>query len=675
MLTNRFSDFGQEYAAQRDKSMAEKSILLAVAEPLAQVEITQALGDEWEATSVSSEIEASEQLDKGSFDAFLADFNFGSPDASELLNEALEKRPETVRFLLAYEADLALVAAKVNGRHRILPKPLEPDSLKSRIENGVAEETSKTNQTAEEGSPEAPAEPPAPAVPAIYAEILEALAVPGTTEEQVGELISRDEELTAELLGLTRSAYLGLRGDVNDPVEAVGLLGFGVVKGLVKARQFLAEHSRLNPGYLSLDQIWEHSKQVARLARDLVLFETRDQALAAEALTAGLVHDLGKIVLCTNFDDLYGRVHSLGSKQPVPLWDIEKEIFGANHGEIGGCLVGMWDLPGPVVEATALHHEPPKGEHDQLTALAAVHVANVLAHEIAPGEEGFVGPRMDTALLYELGLLQRLPVWRAAIAKGVGKPQGKSQSTEGSEWSSIPPVPAAAPPPRSANQLPGTAGATRTTTSGRESDARRGMLQTPGRRQSHWVYAAVGAGVLIFLAMWFETLRDLNSFEPVYARTPVVNQMPVVVSPAPAPSPALAPSVAPATAPTQPVTQPAAAPQPAPSVAVSVEASATNVSFATVPEPAIAVPGSEPASVGSTSLPAAKPAISAITPKTIPAGYRVYGIIYSTVRPAAIVNGETVHAGERINGATVVDIGRTTVTLLVNGQRKTYVFR
>src|SRR5262249_36891522 len=137
-------------------------------------------------------------------------------------------------------------------------------------------------------------------------------------------------------------------------------------------------------------------------------------------------------------------------------------------------------------------------------------------------------------------------VWRAAIAKGVGKPQAKSQSTEGSEWSSIPPVPAAAPPPRSANQLSGTPGVTRTTTSGQESDLRRGLLQPSARRQSRWVYAVVAAGVLIFLAMWFQTLRELNSFEPVYARTPVVNQMPVVVSPAPVQSPAPGPSVAPA---------------------------------------------------------------------------------------------------------------------------------
>src|SRR6266567_623604 len=105
--------------------MATKSILLAVADPQTLLEINHAIGAGWEATPVASEADAWAQLENHSFDALLVDFNLGSPDASELLNQTLEKRPETSRFLLAYEADLALVAAKVLGSHQILPKPIE----------------------------------------------------------------------------------------------------------------------------------------------------------------------------------------------------------------------------------------------------------------------------------------------------------------------------------------------------------------------------------------------------------------------------------------------------------------------------------------------------------------------------------------------------------------------
>src|SRR5262249_27100783 len=103
--------------------MTIKSILLAVADPQALADITQALGSDWDITSVTTDTDALAQLEQRSFDALLADFNLSETDASDLLNIALEKRPETTRFLLAYEADLALVAAKVQGSPHLLPKP------------------------------------------------------------------------------------------------------------------------------------------------------------------------------------------------------------------------------------------------------------------------------------------------------------------------------------------------------------------------------------------------------------------------------------------------------------------------------------------------------------------------------------------------------------------------
>ncbi len=139
---------------------------------------------------------------------------------------------------------------------------------------------------------------------------------------------------------------------------------------------------------MSVDQIWQHSTNVAQIARDLVLFETKDRALASQALAAGLLHDLGKVVLVTNFEDLCtDRVYSLARKQPVPMWRLKKKCSAPTHGEVGACLVGMWNMPSPIVDATAMHHEPPSGEGEQLTPLAAVHIANVLEHQLRPSEE------------------------------------------------------------------------------------------------------------------------------------------------------------------------------------------------------------------------------------------------------------------------------------------------
>ena len=603
--------------------MASKSILLAVSDPQMLGEITQALGAAWEVTSVTSETDALAQFEKRSFDALLVDFNLGSPDGSDLLNLALEKHPDTVGFLLAHEADLALVAAKVAGSPHILPKPIEPASLKSRIEDGVKESNDEQS-----GSEPATTPGAAPEIPPVYAEVLKALESPDVTNEQVGAIIARDAALTSEILSLTKSSYLGLPRDISSPAEAVESLGLEAVKAAVMALRYLAENSRVKPGYLSLDQIWQHSINVGQIARDLVLFETKDAALASQALIAGLLHDLGKVVLATNFGDLYGRVYSLARKQPVAIWDVEREMFGASHGEVGACLVGMWNVPSPVVDAVALHHEPPLGEHEQLDPLAAVHIANVLERELwLGGEDTVVAPVISSTFLNELGLLQRLPIWRAAFRNQ--KSVNLSPELEAAETDRL-----STPQPRGGSPLPSLVAVTR---SRRSWEPQRGE-GTP-RTHSNWFYA-VAAGILGLLVFWFMLEPNSKRSELVYARTQPSQAAPVPASPVP--SPEIAP-----VAPTEP----------APSLPVATA-------------PAETVPD--------TTTPAAKATndpLPSVAAEPKPPGFRLNGIIYGTARPSAMVNGKTVYLGDQVNGATVVAIGQNTVTLLVDGQRKTYTLR
>jgi hypothetical protein len=123
-------------------------------------------------------------------------------------------------------------------------------------------------------------------------------------------------------------------------------------------------------------------------------------------------------------------------------------------------------------------------------------------------------------------------------------------------------------------------------------------------------------------------------------------------------------------------TAPAAAPEVAPALALSEEAPTTNVSVAAVSEPAISPPEPEPTAAVPPQVAAADLQLPSSTPKEkATPNFRLYGIIYSTVRPCAIVNGETVCVGDRVSGATVTAIGRNNVTLQINGQPKTYLLR
>ena len=637
--------------------MDTRTILLAVMDPQMLVDITQALGAGWEVTSVASEADALAQFEKRSFDALLVDFNLCSPDASDLLNLALEQYPDTVGFLLAHEADLALVAAKVLGSPHILPKPIERVSLKSRIEEGV-----KDSNDEQSGSEPANTLSAEPAIPSVYSEVLKALESPDVASEQVGEIIARDAALTSEVLSLTKSSYLGLPRNISSPLEAVESLGLEAVKAAVMALRYLAEHSRLKPGYLSLDQIWQHSINVGQIARDLVLFETKDRALASQALTAGLLHDLGKVVLATNFDDLYGRVHSLARKQPVAVWDIEKEMFGANHGEIGACLVGMWNVPSAIVEAVALHHEPPLSGDQQMTPLAAVHIANVLERELwLGGEDMMVAPIINAPFLNQLGLLQRLPIWRAAFRnrKSVNL-DPELESVETDQFAS--PVLSSAPQSRTGNYLSAPVAATQTSTSGEPQRGEGTSVVHPARNHSNWFYAGAAA-ILVTLVLWFMVEPDSKQPELVYARTPArrpsLQAAPAAVSPVPSPE-----------------TAPVAATEVTPAVAVSEEPSAPPASSDPVSKPSASLSAPKPAMATAPAVTATNVPSPSVAPEPkAPPVFRLNGIIYTTVQPSAIVNGQTVHLGDEVDGATVVGIGRTTVTLQLNGQRKTYTLR
>jgi len=616
--------------------MATKNILLAIADNQMVANVNEALGEAWLTTPVATEADALALLEAGSFDALLVDFNLGDSDASDLLNHALEKCPEMTRFLLAYEADLALVAAKVNGSPDILPKPVEPASLKSRIEDALSD-----SSTTEAGV--ATGFDTATLIPSVYDEVLLALNSPEVTSQKVGDIIAGDDALTQEVLTLTRSAYLGLPGKIIEPVDAVEVLGFETVKALVMSLRYLAEHSHVRPGYLSLETLWQHSTRVAQIARDLVLFETKDRALASQALAAGLVHDLGKVVLAVNYDDLYGRVHSLARKQPVPLWEIEKEMFGANHGEIGACLLGMWNLPGAVVDAAALHHEPSLGGHDRLTPLAAVHIANVLEHQLQPNDEFRVAPVVDTPFLNQLGLLQRLPIWRATFANQRSRTQ-PVETVEADPLAWVAAVVESGAASRTANQLPAPVAATQTTTA----------APTSRPSSSRSISTGFAAGVLSMLVLVL--LMKLNSDTPAHVHARAASSPEAVV-------------VAPAT----PLLQaaPEVAPEPAPVVAPEV-ASAVAVSPATPSSETLATTApviSEAPVVTEAVVTNVAPA--SLPPKEAAPLFRLNGVIYGVAHPSATVNGKTVFVGERVNGATVISIGRNEVTLEINGERKT----
>jgi HD-like signal output (HDOD) protein len=163
----------------------------------------------------------------------------------------------------------------------------------------------------------------------------------------------------------------------------------------------------------SVEALWRHSVLTGQLARRIAQGEETTSETIDQAFTAGLLHDIGKLLVGANLPAAFGQVLMLARRINCSTWEAENQLMaGASHAELGGCVLGIWKLPRPVVEAVALHHCPGRLIDHAFSPLTAVHVANVLAHEAQPDDSATMPSKLDMDYLTGLGLDERLEHWR-----------------------------------------------------------------------------------------------------------------------------------------------------------------------------------------------------------------------------------------------------------------------
>ena len=116
-------------------------------------------------------------------------------------------------------------------------------------------------------------------------------------------------------------------------------------------------------------------------------------------MMAGLLHDLGKLILATNFQEPYKEVLTAAKGSDRNLWDLEYEAFGTGHAEIGAYLMGLWSLETPIIEAIAFHHCPANSISQNMGLLTAVHIGNAIDHNGQPSTNGNTDLQYDAQYL------------------------------------------------------------------------------------------------------------------------------------------------------------------------------------------------------------------------------------------------------------------------------------
>lgn len=616
-----------------NQSSHQKLILLADADPLTREAFSQAMGEEWQIKSTATGTAALIEMEKHPADVIVASSELSELDGGELLNRIQGLYPKAIRFIAAQESDRERVIKQVLGAHQFLSKPFDTATLKNIIEGACALENWVPRNSIRDLVRRIRT---LPTMPTLYQEVLTVLRSPDATTEQVGAIIAKDMAMTTKLLQVLNSAWFGASRKISDPSEAVGILGFETVSSMVMTIKLLSQYDKVKPVYFSIDRLWKHSTEVARVAKQLTLLHTEDHAMAEAAFTGGLLHDLGKVVLASNFDEQYRGAQSLAAKQKLPPTEVEKEIFGANHGEIGAYLLGLWGMPLDVLEIAALHHQPSQGSKRGFTPLTAVHVANALIYEMAPEKDGTIVSVVDEHYLEEIGVLEHLPEWREAVQtrnfnKSESKPRAKvNQAEENPGVLAMAPKATVTKPPSAPKPVP--------------MPELQPVAASKDSSLMPWVYrtAALAAVIVVVcLGIHFFMPGADKSGNQLIVHASTRAETPEGQSPEAKPAKDLnsLPKVAQVAEPVAPKPAPVAAPAPAPA-------------------------HTDPSSnLITASAPAPKPAE--------PVELKLQGIIYSS-HPSAIVNGKTVHVHDRVaDGGHIAEINVSSIVISYTNHSRT----
>lgn len=203
---------------------------------------------------------------------------------------------------------------------------------------------------------------------------------PANQNQEIVQLVKYDNVLTAKLLRACNSPAYGLEEPISSVEQAVMILGYLRLLRLTFAISFNGTMDKALPGYAAqAGEIWRHSLITAFAAESLARLDSPAAVPPAVAFTAGLLHDIGKLVLNDALDAAtLSAIRSHLVKSQTPCWQAEQAVLGTDHAEVGGRLLQNWNLPAGIVEAVSHHHQPPCQPAPKLSAL--VHVADCLAH-------------------------------------------------------------------------------------------------------------------------------------------------------------------------------------------------------------------------------------------------------------------------------------------------------
>ncbi len=361
---------------------------------------------EWDMSFAEGGIQALDLLGEKNFDVVISDMKMPGMDGSEFLFRVRNQFPQTVRIILSGYSEKDMIMKSVGTAHQYISKPCDSETLKETVSRACALRDLLTSEKIRRLVSQIHT---VPSLPTLYQELLEELNQKDPKMQKIGEIVKKDIGMTVKILQIINSAFFGLRRNISDAGEAIGFLGLDTVAALTLSIGVFSQFESKNGTDSIPGVLWEHSMAVALTAKNIAKAVNKDTA--NDAFTAGLLHDIGEVVLAVNLPEQYALISKMSETEGITRREAEAKIFETTHSEVGAYLLGLWGLPRSIVEAVAFHDLPSRFQNGVFAPLTAVHVSNTF-HEnkiidiFAEQEKYF-----DVEYLSGLGLMDELPKW------------------------------------------------------------------------------------------------------------------------------------------------------------------------------------------------------------------------------------------------------------------------
>lgn len=219
-----------------------------------------------------------------------------------------------------------------------------------------------------------------PTPPIVFHQIQKVINDPMVSASQIAKILQEDPAMSVKVLKLTNSAFYGLSREIESVKQAVVIVGLEAIKNLVLSASVLDMFKDKDIDQDFQEKFWRHSLAVGFCAR---LLAKRAKARGIidpdSAFSGGLLHDIGKVILCCFLAKEYAAVKEEQEKdKESPTYQIEERVLGYNHAQIGSILAHQWKLPARLTEAVAYHHHPQISESEELMPYI-INVSNYVA--------------------------------------------------------------------------------------------------------------------------------------------------------------------------------------------------------------------------------------------------------------------------------------------------------